>query len=449
MGAVVKQPTSRMTGFVDSLLLTGMASLARCDPSILEMAERELSRQANQLNLVAAASPTLPAVLITQALGFSSLTAEGYPGRRYHPGTDVVDEVEQLAVERAELLFGAENANVQPLSGTAANLAMLYGLLGPPDSVLSMDLSHGGHLSHVARLTSASKRIKATYYRLGADGVLDIEEIRTQAMAAHPALIICGGSAYPRRIDFQSIRSIADEVGALLVGDISHISGLIAAGIHPSPFPHCDVVTTSTYKQLCGPHGGIVFRGRGSRVSSDTIDRLIFPSFQGTPDFGMIAAKAVALGAALQPAFTTAMQRVVHFAGLFAKAFAERGLRLVAGGTDTHMILVDLRGVGVTGKTVSDALKRAGILANKNLIPDDPRSAVETSGLRLGTNHLAFMEVDDQDVTELASNMAELVIGLGGGMPPERCPAWRDLTEHVSVIMAAGYRRACLATAAE
>ncbi|MGH3874461.1 MAG: serine hydroxymethyltransferase [Pseudonocardiaceae bacterium] len=424
---------------VDRLTRTGLGSLATSDPGILKLAERELARQRSHLNLVAASSPTSPEVLAAQGLGLGALTAEGYPGRRYHPGTEVIDEVEQLAIERAKWLFGADHANVQPLSASVANLAVLYGFLAPGDAVLSMELSHGGHLSHVARPTSASKHLNATYYRLGADGSLDLERVREQALAVRPAVLICGGSAYPRTVDFSALRAIADEVGALLLGDISHISGLVAAGLHPSPFPHCDVVTTSTYKQLRGPHGGLILRSPGSRLSANEIDKFIFPGFQGTPDFGTVAAKAVALGGALRPEFRKAMDRVVCFAKLFADAFTEYGVRLIAGGTDTHMVLVDLSDGDASGKTVSHALEQVGILTNMNLIPDDRRSAHETSGLRLGTNHLAFMDIGEHQVSELARGVAELVADLDRGRLPEQCPAWRRLGEHAAALTGSGH----------
>ncbi|MGH3626095.1 MAG: serine hydroxymethyltransferase [Sciscionella sp.] len=423
---------------VDRFTRTGFGSLATSDPDILELAERELVRQRSHLNLVAASSPTSPEVLAALGLGLSALTAEGYPGRRYHPGTEVIDEVERLTVERAQRLFGADHANVQPLSASVANLAVLYGFLGPGDAVLSMELSHGGHLSHVAHPTSASKHLNATYYRLGADGTLDLDGVREQALVVRPAVLICGGSAYPRTIDFSALRAVADEVGALLLGDISHISGLVAAGLHPSPFPHCDVVTTSTYKQLRGPHGGLILRSPSSRLSANEIDKFVFPGFQGTPDFGTVAAKAVALGSALRPEFRKAMDRVVCFAKLFVDAFTKYGVQLVAGGTDTHMVLVDLSDGDASGKTVSHALEQVGILANMNLIPNDRRSARDTSGLRLGTNHLAFMDIEEHQVGELARDVAELVADLNRGKLPEQCPAWRRLGEHVATLTDSG-----------
>ncbi|MFJ6799013.1 serine hydroxymethyltransferase [Streptomyces sp. NPDC091268] len=440
-GATEKTPQA--TGVpprVADLVSDGLEALADTAPELLDLAERELQGRAERLNLVAASSPTAPAVLAAQALGFSALTAEGYPRCRYHPGTAVVDEVEQLAVARAELLFGASHANVQPLSGSMANLSVLLGLLEPGDPVLAMDLSHGGHLSHVSRPASLAKHLEPTYYQLGEDGTLDIEHVREKARTSRPKVIICGGSAYPRTIDFAALRSVADEVGALLVGDISHISGLVAAGAHPSPFPHCDVVTTSTYKQLRGPHGGLVLRGPDSRIAANAIDAFVFPGFQGTPDFGMLAAKAVALGGALEPGFGEAMGRVVRYARIFAEAFTSRGLSLVGGGTDTHMVLLDLRGQAVTGRDVSRALEAAGILANKNLVPNDPRTPQRTSGLRIGTNHLAFMGIKDPDVRDLAEGIAQLVLDLEADRRPESSAVWHRLAAQVTALVAATER---------
>lgn len=424
-------PTTGATlpALVEHDLAVGAADLAKRDPAIAALAEREILRQATHVNLVAASSPALPAVLAAQALGFGSVTAEGYPGARYHPGAGIVDEVERLAINRAKALFEADHANVQALSASAANLALISGLLARGDSLLSLDLSHGGHLSHASLPSSMSKWIHAHYYRLTSDGLLDPDEVRSRALATQPRLIICGGSAYPRVINFEAMRCIADEVGALLLGDISHISGLVAAGVHPSPFPHCDLVTTSTYKQLCGPHGGLVLRAAGSRVSRAKIDRLVFPGFQGTPDFGMIAAKAVAFGAALEPPFGAAMRRVARFATILAGVFAEHGLTLLGGGTDTHMVLVDLGPQGITGRDASAALEQAGVLANKNLIPDDPRRPAETSGLRFGTNHLAFMAIDDGDVSALATDIARVILSAPNAIA--------DLTARVNDVLRA------------
>jgi glycine hydroxymethyltransferase len=421
---------------------TALASLARRDGQLVGLAHAELRRQRRTLNLVAASSPTLPAALVAQALLFSSVTAEGYGRTRYHPGTEVVDVVERLARERAERLFGAPHANVQPLSGTAANLAVLYGVLDAGDVVLSLELSHGGHLSHVSRGASVSKRIAASHYEVDDSGVVDHDDLARLVKQVQPRLLICGGSSYPRRIDFAAFRTAADQVDALLMADISHISGLVAAGMHPSPVPVCDVVTTSTYKQLCGPRGGLVLRGTESRLPARDLDRAVFPGLQGTPDFGAIAAKAVALGFAAQPAFAAAMSRVARYARLFAAILHEHGLAVVTGGTDTHMVLVDLRAAPVPGLVVADTLERAGVLVNKNLVPNDHRPATETSGIRIGTNDLGFRPVDDSDVGELADATAALVAEVAAGAPPEPAVTGRlgrALAERVVEITSRGY----------
>jgi glycine hydroxymethyltransferase len=416
-----------------------LATLARRDPRVVQLAYAELRRQRRTLNLVAAASPTLPAALAAQGLLFSAVTAEGYGGARYHPGTEVVDAVERLARERAERLFGAPHANVQPLSGTAANLAVLYGVLAGDGPVLSLALSHGGHLSHGARGASVAKRFRVCHYHVDEAGRVDPDQLTAVVEQVRPELLICGGSAYPRRLDFPAFRAAADRVGALLLADISHISGLVAAGAHPSPVACCDVLTTSTYKQLCGPRGGLVLQGAGSRIAARTLDRAVFPGFQGTPDFGSIAAKAVALGFAAGPAFAAAMRRVVRYAHRFAAAFAGHGLPVVAGGTDTPRVLVDLRGRGVSGRLVGDALERAGVLVNKNLVPDDPRPPYETSGIRIGTNDLGFRPVTDAEVAALAGATAAVVAELAAGAPAGAGRPGRELAELAADLAGRGY----------
>jgi len=419
-----------------------LTSLAGLDARLLNYAHAELQRQQGVLNLVAASSPTLPAVLIAQSLLFSSLTAEGYGNERYHPGTEVANEVEQLARSRAEQLFGSPHVNVQPLSGSAANLAVLYGLLERGDTVLSLELRHGGHLTHVSRGASISKRITGAYYEVDDRGTIDYDTLAVLVKQVQPRLVICGGSAYPRRLDFAAFRAAADEAGALLMADVSHISGLIAAGVHPSPVPVCDVVTTSTYKQLCGPRGGLVLSGAGSRIPAASLDRAVFPGFQGTPDFGGIAAKAVALHFASQPAFAEAMGRVVKYARRFATALVRQGVPVVSGGTDTHMVLADFRGRPASGRVVGETLQRLGVLVNRNFVPGDPRPASETSGIRIGTNDLAFRPVSDEQVGQLADATAVVVAELSTGADPDtvvKGPSGRSLAEHAADITGRGY----------
>lgn len=415
----------------------GYRQLADQDPALLDLAAAQLAHESRTLNLVAAASPTLPAVTAAIGLGFGAVTAEGYPGARYHPGATVMDGVERLAKARAADVFGATHANVQPASGSAANLAVLYGVLRPGDRVLSLDLAHGGHLSHVSARASVAKRITAGYYVVGDDGLVCMDRVAELVRQLRPRLVICGGSACPRTLDFAGFRAAADEVDALLMADISHISGLVAAGRHPSPMPHCDLVTTSTYKQLRGPRGGLVLLGTRPRVSASTVDRAVFPGFQGTPDFGAIAGKAVALGYAARPAFGVAMDRVLRFATVFADAVLERGIPVLTGGTDTHMVLIDLRGAPVSGRVVSDELERLGVLVNPNLVPGDPRPARLTSGIRLGTNDLAFRAVDDGEVAVLAGAVADVVAELVAGGPGG--PAQGRLAEIVTELASRDY----------
>jgi glycine hydroxymethyltransferase len=429
-------PTDTLGSWLDDAL----ADLVAAEPDLAALAAAEIHRQRDELNLVAASSPTLPRALVMQALAFSAVTAEGYRGRRYHPGARVVDEVETAAKRRAELVFASPHANVQPLSGSAANLAVLHGLLDPGDRVLAMSLAHGGHLSHVSRAASSSKRIPAAYYGIEGDGRVDREALTAQAKVVRPRLIVCGGSALPRRLDLGVFASVAAEVGALLLADISHISGLVAAGVHPSPVPVCDLITTSTYKQLCGPRGGLVLLGARTPVTGRDVDRAVFPGLQGTPDFGTIAAKAVALGFAATPAFALAMRRVVRLARRFAAAFTDAGVPLIGGGTDTHMVLVDLRSSAVSGREVADVFERMGVLFNKNLVPGDPRSAEETSGIRLGTNDLAFRRASDDDMGALAVAVAEAVAALaarGVLVAPEVLPRVKAIAGD---ILALGHR---------
>jgi glycine hydroxymethyltransferase len=409
-------------------IAAAMLQLREVDADVCHLAVRQRDLEAGCLNMVAASCPVSPAVRAALSLGFGGVTAEGYPGARYHPGADVVDGLEELCVQRARQLYGASHVNVQPLSASNANLALLYGLLEPDDGVLSMELAHGGHLSHASRPSSASRRIRARYYGLGADGRIDIDHVATQARACRPRMLIGGASSYPRTIDFRAMREVADDVGALLLADVSHISGLIAAGVHPDPVAHADLVTSSTYKQLGGPHGGFILRGTRSRVDTSAIDRCVFPAFQGTPDFATIAAKAVAFGLAQRPEFCDRMRRVVALAAAMADTFRERSVRMVGGGTDTHMILLDL-GPTTTGAQLSSVLESAGLLVNKNLIPDDPRPPTSTSGVRLGTNHLAAGAAGPDDACALATAIADILDLLDANRDAIGSAPWQRLRE--------------------
>jgi glycine hydroxymethyltransferase len=375
--------------------------LQAADPALAVILSREAVRQASTLDLIASESIPSQPVRAAQASMASGKTAEGYPGGRYHTGTGIVDDLERLAIERAKAVFGAEGANVQPNSGVNANLAVYEALLRPGDPVLAMDLAHGGHLSHGASASITGKAYRFRHY--GVDPVtetIDLATVRAIALEHRPRLLVTGGSSYPRLTAYAGLRAIADEVGAWLLVDMAHIAGLVAARVIPSPVPFADVVTFTTYKTLLGPHGGVIL-SRGTLAAK--IDRGVFPGTQGTPSFGMMAAKAVCLGFAATPAFRDRMQLVLDDASALAAALAGRGYRLVAGGTDTHQVLLDLRSVGLTGDVADVALEAAGILTNRNVIPFDPGTPKVPSGLRLGLTAAAQRGIGPAEMAGVAS----------------------------------------------
>ena len=359
------------------------ATLREADPAVADLVNRELFRQRNGLELIASENFASRAVIDAIGTPLTNKYAEGYPGKRYYGGCEVVDEVERLAIERALRLFGAEHANVQPHAGAQANFAAFMAVLPPGELLMGMSLPHGGHLSHGHSVNHSGTVWRATHYGVDpATGRIDYEQVRDQARAERPGLIIAGGSAYARIIDFAAFRGIADEVGATLLVDMSHFAGLVAGGVHPSPVPHAQIVTTTTHKTLRGPRGGLILC---TEALAKAIDRSVFPGTQGGPLEHSIAAKAVAFGEALTPDFRAYAHRVVANAKRLADALGERGFTIVSGGTDTHLLLVDLRSKGLTGKEAEAVLGRAGITVNKNTIPDDPASPFVTSGIRLGT----------------------------------------------------------------
>jgi glycine hydroxymethyltransferase len=382
---------------VEATARAGLDRLRAGDPVLHELIAREHRRQAESLTMVAASSIADPAVLACEGTALLNTTTEGYPGARFHAGCEVVDEVERLAIERAKQAFGARYANVQPHSGTSANQVVMFSLLRPGDTVLGLDLDCGGHLSHGAKVSVSGTYFHAVAYGVGADGRIDMDEVRRLALEHRPKLLICGASAYPRTIDFRGFRRIAEACGAYLLADISHIAGLVAAGEHPSPIDHAHFTTTSTYKQLCGPRGGLVLMGRdhdapsphGRGTLSDLVQRAAFPFFQGTPNLASIAAKASALGRAASPEFRAVARRITAGAKALAAELEARGYSLVAGGTDNHMVLIDVGARGLTGVIAERALEACGIVVNKNRIPGDRRPATVTSGVRFGTNGLA------------------------------------------------------------
>ncbi len=359
------------------------ASLAQVDPTIYQLIRREVERQEHGLELIASENFVSVAVLEAMGTALTNKYAEGLPGRRYYGGCEVVDEVEQLAIDRAKALFKAEHANVQPHSGAQANMAAYLAVAKPGDTLLGLALPHGGHLTHGAPVNFSGTLFRATHYGVREDtGRIDYDQVRDTALRERPRLLIGGGSAYARIIDFAALRSIADEVGAIFVVDMAHFAGLVAAGIHPSPVPHAQIVTTTTHKTLRGPRGGIILCGE--QLAKD-VDKQVFPGLQGGPLEHVIAAKAVALGEALAPDFKVYAKQVVKNAQTLAAALIDRGYAIVSGGTDTHLMLVDLRPKRVTGKEAQELLDRAAITVNKNTIPGDPQKAFVTSGVRIGT----------------------------------------------------------------
>lgn len=353
------------------------------DPQVYQACENELKRQKENIELIASENLVSEKVLSVMGSVLTNKYAEGYPGKRYYGGCQNVDVVETLAIERAKELFGAEHANVQPHSGSNANLAVFYALLEQGDTVLSMSLAHGGHLSHGAPYNISGKYFNIVSYGVNDDTeMIDYDEIRRLAVENKPKLILVGASAYSRTIDFKRCREIADEVGAYLMADIAHIAGLVAAGLHPSPVPYADVVTTTTHKTLRGPRGGLILC---KQQYAKQIDKAVFPGIQGGPLMHTIAGKAVAFGEALKDEFKTYQKNIIINANTLANDLVEKGFKIISGGTDNHLMLVDLRPFDITGKDLEKKLDEVHITANKNSIPNDPNGTFVTSGLRLGT----------------------------------------------------------------
>jgi glycine hydroxymethyltransferase len=359
------------------------ASLRQADPVVARLIDQELRRQQNGLELIASENFASRAVIDAMGTPLTNKYAEGYPGKRYYGGCEVIDQVEQLAIDRLKQLFGSEHANVQPHSGAQANFAAFMAVLPPGEKLMGMALPHGGHLSHGAPVNHSGTVWKAVHYGVDpATGRIDYDVVRDQAKREQPRLIIAGGSAYARIIDFPAFRSIADEVGAVFLVDMAHFAGLVAGGVHPSPVPHAQIVTSTTHKTLRGPRAGLIL---STAELAKAIDKSVFPGTQGGPLQHMIAAKAVAFGEALTPDFKVYARRVVENAQTLAAGLVERGYAIVSGGTDTHLMLVDLRPKNLTGKAAEKTLGEAGITVNKNTVPNDPQSPFVTSGIRIGT----------------------------------------------------------------
>ena len=386
-------------------------SVAQTDPAVAAAIGRELAREQNQIELIASENIVSKAVLDAQGSVFTNKYAEGYPGRRYYQGCAPSDDVETLAIDRAKQLFGCSYANVQPHSGAQANGAVLLALIKPGDTILGMSLDAGGHLTHGAKPALSGKWFNAVQYGVRKDDHrIDYDEVERLAMEHKPALIIAGGSAYPRIIDFKRFREIADKVGAYFHVDMAHFAGLVASGHHPSPFPHAHVVTTTTHKTLRGPRGGMILAD--DEALGKKLNSAVFPGLQGGPLMHVIAAKAVAFGEALQPEFKAYSAAVIENAKVLAARLKERGADLVAGGTDTHLALVDLRPLGVTGKDADEALERAGITCNKNGIPFDPLPPLKTSGIRIGTPAGTTRGFGPAEFREIGDMIADVLEGL-------------------------------------
>ena len=389
-------------------------TIADFDPELQKALDGEVRRQEDHIELIASENYASPRVLEAQGTVLTNKYAEGYPGKRYYGGCEYVDVAEQLAIDRAKQLFGAAYANVQPHSGSQANAAAYLALINPGDAILGMSLDHGGHLTHGAKVNFSGKLFKATQYGLDpATGEIDYVQVERLAQEHRPKLIIAGFSAYSRVVDWARFRRIADDVNALFLVDMAHVAGLVAAGIYPSPIPHADVVTTTTHKTLRGPRGGLIL-ARANPEIEKKLNSLVFPGTQGGPLMHVIAAKAVALLEALQPDFKGYQQQVLNNARAMAGALMKRGYKIVSGGTDNHLFLVDLIGREITGKDADAALGRAHITVNKNAVPNDPRTPFITSGLRIGTPAATTRGFREAEVIDLAGWIADVLDSNGG-----------------------------------
>ena len=403
-----------------------MSFLAKQDPNIKAVIDQELMRQRDKLEMIASENIVSQAVMEAQGSVLTNKYAEGYPGKRYYGGCEHVDVVETLAIERAKRLFGAEHANVQPHSGSQANFAVYFAMLKPGDTIVGMNLSHGGHLTH-----GSPVNVSGTYFNVVPYGVnaetqqIDYDEFRKIVLESKPKLIIAGGSAYSRQIDFKKMADVAHEVGAIFMVDMAHFAGLVAAGLHPNPVEYADIVTTTTHKTLRGPRGGMILC---KEEYAKAIDKSVFPGIQGGPLMHVIAAKAVAFGEALQPEFKEYAEQVIKNAKVLAAELMAKGLTIVSGGTDTHVMLVDVRNTGLTGKEAEHLLDEIGITANKNTIPFDPASPFVTSGVRLGTPALTTRGLKEDDMKEIADIIATVL------QNPEDTAKHQDAAKRVAAL---------------
>jgi len=383
-----------------------MDDLRMTDPQVFEAIEQERCREHEKIVLIASENYVSRAVLGAQGSIFTNKYAEGYPGRRYYGGCEYADIVENLAIERAKVIFGADHVNVQPHSGSQANMAVYFAVLKPGDKILGMNLNHGGHLSHGASVNFSGIIYKNVPYGVDKDGLIDYEEVRRLALEHRPRMIVVGASAYSRTIDFKTFSEIAKEAGAYLMADIAHIAGLVAAGLHPSPVPYADFVTTTTHKTLRGPRGGLIMcKAEYARA----VDKMIFPGIQGGPLVHIIAAKAVALKEAMGDGFRLYQKAVIENAKTLASELIKKGFMIISGGTDNHLMLIDLTNKGITGKDAESALDKAGITVNKNAIPYDQRPPAITSGIRLGTPSITTRGMGTAEMIEIADLISAVI----------------------------------------
>ncbi|MBD7988005.1 serine hydroxymethyltransferase [Luteimonas sp. Sa2BVA3] len=390
------------------------ARIEAYDPELAAAIAAETRRQEDHVELIASENYASPRVMEAQGSQLTNKYAEGYPGKRYYGGCEFVDVAEQLALDRVKQLFGADYANVQPHSGSQANQAVYFALLKPGDTILGMSLAHGGHLTHGAKVNASGKLFNAVQYGVNDEGLIDYDEVERLAVEHRPKMVVAGFSAYSQKIDWARFRAIADKVGAYLFVDMAHVAGLVAAGVYPNPVPHAHVVTSTTHKTLRGPRGGIIVGSRaamGEHADDITkkLQSIVFPGIQGGPLMHVIAAKAVAFKEALEPEFKAYQQQVVKNAQAMARVIIDRGYRIVSGGTENHLMLVDMIGKGVTGKAAEEALGRANITVNKNAVPNDPQKPFVTSGLRLGTPAVTTRGYTEADCIDLAGWICDVL----------------------------------------
>lgn len=396
-----------------------LEEVKKVDPEIAQAIVDEQERQNSHIELIASENWVSKAVMAAMGSPLTNKYAEGYPGKRYYGGCQCVDVAENLAIERAKELFGCDYANVQPHSGAQANLAVQFAICSPGDTIMGMNLDHGGHLTHGSPVNISGKYFKIVPYGVNDQGFLDYDMLGEIALECKPKMIIAGASAYARTIDFKKFREVADEVGAVLMVDMAHIAGLVAAGLHPSPIPYADVVTTTTHKTLRGPRGGLILAGKEA-AEKYNFNKAVFPGIQGGPLMHVIAAKAVCFREALSDDFKAYQKKIIDNAQALCKGLMDRGIKIVSGGTDNHLMLMDLTTFDLTGKAVEKMLDEAHITANKNTIPNDPKSPFVTSGIRLGTPAVTSRGMDTQDMEQIAEAIALIVKGGEEKIPQAR-----------------------------